>query len=225
MRPFFFSWTISFLFGRLSLCKLIAQISQGQYYFAQAPRSVSQGHASGRAVKRSGGVGSARHSEFYPESLRWLFSRAAGERRLSNIDGGGSKKERMKERKRKINGASTPSRRVDRTVRDWRGRRGYEIETRRVSVLESIRSARSVPEADRGGDASSIVTNCLVKEGLYVYKDHPPPLLLPLLPNHPPPFCPSVPWLAVTRSTTLERHDDRRVRSILLRESLACLYI
>lgn len=81
------------------------------------------------------------------------------------------------------------------------------IETRRVPALESIRSARSVPEADRGGDASSIVTNCLVKEGPYVYKDRPSPSSYSSF--HPPPFLPSVPWLAVTRSTTLERHDGR----------------
>jgi len=41
------------------------------------------------------------------------FPRAVEERRLSDIDGGGPKKE-----KRKINGASTPSRRVEKGERD-----------------------------------------------------------------------------------------------------------
>lgn len=160
--------------------------------------------------------------------LAMPFSRAAAERRLSNIDGGGSKEERRnertKERKKKKGEENKrclhafPARRPDR-----KGRRGgYEIETRRVSALESIRSARSVPEADRGGDAFSIVTNCLVKEGPYVYKDHPPP---------PPAASPFLPERAVARrdskhnTRASRRTTDQRVRSILLRESLACLYI
>lgn len=164
-------------------------------------------------------------SEFYPESLRCL-SRARQEKDDCRISTARGPQKREKENKRCLH--AFPARRPDRE--EGKGARAARSR-RRVPALESIRSARSIPEADRGGDASSIVTNCLVKEGPYVYKDRPPPPSPPPPfippPPLPHPFFPSVPWLAVTRSTTLERHDGRptEVRSILLRESLACLYI
>lgn len=111
-----------------------------------------------------------------------------------------------KKEKGKINGASTPSRRVDRDEREG-GEGSCEIETKGARArIDPIRAIYPRSEPRRGGDASSIVTNCLVKEGPYVYKDRPPP---------PSPFIPPLSSRACRGSPGLEAQhssvttDDR----------------
>lgn len=64
-----------------------------------------------------------------------FLARGKRKKRLSDIDGGAQKNKRR---------SSTPPRRVDLTERGRRLRA-----RRRVSAVESIRSARSIPEANR----------------------------------------------------------------------------
>ncbi|KYM79653.1 hypothetical protein ALC53_09876 [Atta colombica] len=118
-------------------------------------------------IKRSG-VGSA-HG-ILSGILAMPFPRAARERRLSNIGGGPEK--RKKENKRYLH--AFLARRLDRKGRGGELRDRDEGCSRvRIDPIRAIH-----PSLKRNHvmvDAFSIVTNCLVKEGLCVYKDRPPP--------------------------------------------------
>lgn len=138
------------------------------------------------------------------------LSRARQEKDDCRISTAGApKKKEKKENKRCLH--AFPARRPDRKG-EGRGGGARERSRRRVLAFESIRSARSIPEADRGGDASSIVTNCLVKEGPYMYKDRPPP---------PSSFIPPTPFLtkrAVARRDS--KHNTRASRRTTERSSI-----
>lgn len=76
--------------------------------------------------------------------------------------------------------ASTPPRRVDLTER------GKDCERDEGCPRSNRSDPRDPSPKHRGSVASSIVTNCLVKEGPYMYKDRPPPP--PSTPFPPPPL-------------------------------------
>jgi len=144
-------------------------------------------------IKRSG-VGSA-HG-ILSGILAMPFPRAARERRLSNIDGGGPEK-RKKENKRYLH--AFLARRLDRKGRGGELRDRDEGCSRvRIDPIRAIH-----PSLKRNHvmvDAFSIVTNCLVKEGLYVYKDRPPPSST-FHPSHSFRACRGSPWLEAQHSS------------------------
>lgn len=128
----------------------------------------------------------ANGTAFYPESLRCLSRARQEKKRLSGIDDGAQKNKRR---------ASTPPRRVDLTER------GKDCGRDEGCPRSNRSDPRDPSPKHRGGVASSIVTNCLVKEGPYMYKDRPPP----------PPSLPFPP-LVSSRTYCGSKHNTRASR-------------
>lgn len=155
-----------------------------------------------RAADKSIVIDSKRHG-ILSGIFAMPFSHAAGEETIV-----GYRRWSPKKNKRH---ASTPPRRVDLTER------GKDCERDEGCPRSNRSDPRDPSPKHRGSVASSIVTNCLVKEGPYMYKDRPPP---PPSPPFPPiDFFPNVLWLEAQHSSVTTEFDRFSFGN------LACLYI
>lgn len=139
-----------------------------------------------RAADKSIVIDSKRHG-ILSGIFAMPFSHAAGEETIV-----GYRRWSPKKNKRH---ASTPPRRVDLTER------GKDCERDEGCPRSNRSDPRDPSPKHRGSVASSIVTNCLVKEGPYMYKDRPPP----------PPSPPSPPLISF-RTYCGSKHNTRASR-------------